>query len=552
MKISHIIILSWIILVIAPLALAWNQLDSIAERSIYETIADFNNKFQTKDSISFTFIVAFLSTIFTLIIGLPLAWNLGRYNWPYHNILRSIFTVPFVMPSILVAMGFLALLDWISFLTDYNHSTEVRFYFLLLAHAWFNLALVIRFCEPLLSTIDSSYEEACRLLPSGKTQISRFRNFWLPLMWPNIAASSALVFVFSFTSFALVKFITPTQRNLEVVMANQSEWAGLSVPSLSRTPSEIVMASSTIQLVTIIFALIISSWLQSRSSGHHLSTLNDARKSVSFKSLRGLYIILMLIFIISPMLSLISSSFMIRENNMMTFSLDGWESAFGGSRSPTNAYQSLKTSIGYALMTIFLSLPIGFLLADTIFNLEKTNPKSATILDVLVMLPLALSAVMVGLGVLLGLMRTDPEIARSWWIPLYGHLMLTTPFVVRVLLPAMRNLNPRLEEAASLLGANYLKRLIFIRLSLLTPSIIVASSLVFAISLGEFGASWVVLRFTEYTTLPVMIGDLLSRPGYDPILRPAANAAGTILLLITLVLFISVERFRPVGSGGEF
>ena len=552
MKISHIIILSWIILVIAPLALAWNQLDSIAERSIYETIADFNNKFQTKDSISFTFIVAFLSTIFTLIIGLPLAWNLGRYNWPYHNILRSIFTVPFVMPSILVAMGFLALLDWISFLTDYNHSTEVRFYFLLLAHAWFNLALVIRFCEPLLSTIDSSYEEACRLLPSGKTQISRFRNFWLPLMWPNIAASSALVFVFSFTSFALVKFITPTQRNLEVVMANQSEWAGLSVPSLSRTPSEIVMASSTIQLVTIIFALIISSWLQSRSSGHHLSTLNDARKSVSFKSLRGLYIILMLIFIISPMLSLISSSFMIRENNMMTFSLDGWESAFGGSRSPTNAYQSLKTSIGYALMTIFLSLPIGFLLADTIFNLEKTNPKSATILDVLVMLPLALSAVMVGLGVLLGLMRTDPEIARSWWIPLYGHLMLTTPFVVRVLLPAMRNLNPRLEEAASLLGANYLKRLIFIRISLLTPSIIVASSLVFAISLGEFGASWVVLRFTEYTTLPVMIGDLLSRPGYDPILRPAANAAGTILLLITLVLFISVERFRPVGSGGEF
>jgi thiamine transport system permease protein len=552
MKISHIIILSWIILVIAPLALAWNQLDSIAERSIYETIADFNNKFQTKDSISFTFIVAFLSTISTLIIGLPLAWNLGRYNWPYHNILRSIFTVPFVMPSILVAMGFLALLDWISFLTDYNHSTEVRFYFLLLAHAWFNLALVIRFCEPLLSTIDSSYEEACRLLPSGKTQISRFRNFWLPLMWPNIAASSALVFVFSFTSFALVKFITPTQRNLEVVMANQSEWAGLSVPSLSRTPSEIVMASSTIQLVTIIFALIISSWLQSRSSGHHLSTLNDARKSVSFKSLRGLYIILMLIFIISPMLSLISSSFMIRENNMMTFSLDGWESAFGGSRSPTNAYQSLKTSIGYALMTIFLSLPIGFLLADTIFNLEKTNPKSATILDVLVMLPLALSAVMVGLGVLLGLMRTDPEIARSWWIPLYGHLMLTTPFVVRVLLPAMRNLNPRLEEAASLLGANYLKRLIFIRISLLTPSIIVASSLVFAISLGEFGASWVVLRFTEYTTLPVMIGDLLSRPGYDPILRPAANAAGTILLLITLVLFISVERFRPVGSGGEF
>lgn len=552
MKIRYLIITSWVVLVILPLLLAWNQLDSVAERNILETILDFNNKFQTKDSISFTFLVAFLSTILTIIIGLPLAWNLGRYNWPYHNLLRSIFTVPFVMPSILVAMGFLALLDWISILIGHNHSNETRFYTLLLAHAWFNLALLIRFCEPLLSTIDSSYEEACRLLPSGKTKISRLRNFWIPLMWPNIAASSALVFVFSFTSFALVKFITPSERNLEVVMANQSEWAGLPIPSLSRAPSEIVLASSTIQLITIILALLVSSWLQSRSLGHHLSSLKDGRISVSFKSARGIYLILMIIFIISPMLSLISSSFMVRENDSMIFSLQGWESAFGGSHSPTNAYQSLKSSVGYAIMTIMLSLPIGFLLADTIFNLEKTNPKSATILDVLVMLPLALSAVMVGLGVLLGLMRTEPEIARSWWIPLYGHLMLTTPFVVRVLLPAMRNLNPHLEEAAALLGANYLKRLFFIRLSLLKPSIIVASSLVFAISLGEFGASWVVLRFTEYTTLPVMIGDLLSRPGYDPILRPAANAAGTILLLITLVLFISVERFRPIGSGGEF
>ena len=243
---------------------------------------------------------------------------------------------------------------------------------------------------------------------------------------------------------------------------------------------------------------------------------------------------------------------MIRENGSMIFSLQGWESAFSGSHSPTNAYQSLKSSVGYAVLTVLFSLPLGYLLAESIFNLEKTNPKFATFLDVFVMLPLALSAVMVGLGVLLGLMRTEPDLARSWWIPLYGHLMLTTPFVVRVLLPAMRNLNPHLDEAAALLGANYLKRLISIRLCLLKPSIIVACSLVFAISLGEFGASWVVLRFTEYTTLPVMIGDLLSRPGYDPILRPAANAAGTILLLITLVLFISVERFRPLGSGGEF
>ena len=80
MKIRYAIILSWAILVIAPLILAWNQLESVAERNIFQTITDFNYKFQTKNSISFTFLVASLSTILTLIIGLPLAWNLGRYN----------------------------------------------------------------------------------------------------------------------------------------------------------------------------------------------------------------------------------------------------------------------------------------------------------------------------------------------------------------------------------------------------------------------------------------------------------------------------------------
>ena len=183
---------------------------------------------------------------------------------------------------------------------------------------------------------------------------------------------------------------------------------------------------------------------------------------------------------------------------------------------------------------------------------EKEDSKFSTILDILVMFPLALSAVMVGLGVLVGIIRTEPELARVWWIPIYGHLMLATPFVVRVLLPAMRNLNPEFEQSAALLGAGYLKRLMTIKIPILAPSIIVASSLVFAISLGEFGASWVVLRFTEYTTIPVMIGNILSRPGYDPLLRSVANAAGTVLLLMTLILFIGVERFRPVGRGGEF
>ncbi len=142
MKARFLLIISWVILVLWPLLLAWNQLDSVSERSILDTISGFNEKFQTKNALSYTFLVAIVSTIFTLFIGLPLAWNLGRYDWQYHNLLRSIFTVPFVMPTILVAMGFLSLLDWASILSGNNTSERARFYTLIFAHAWFNLALL--------------------------------------------------------------------------------------------------------------------------------------------------------------------------------------------------------------------------------------------------------------------------------------------------------------------------------------------------------------------------------------------------------------------------
>ncbi len=553
MRLKILIILIWSALVIGPPIIAFQQLDFIAERNVFETIMDFDNRFQTQGSMQFTFLIASYSTILTLILGVPLAWNLGRYKWKYSNLLRSIFTVPFVMPSILVAMGFLSLLDWFELYLGINDSQQLRLYALLFSHAWFNLALVIRFCEPILSTIDSSYEESASLLPKGNTKFRRLKNLWWPLLWPNIIASASLIFIFSFTSFALVKFLIPSKRNLEVVMSNQAEWAGVDIPALGRVPSEIILASSSIQLAVIIIALAISSKLQSKSFSHHISSLDDKRIEKSFFSIRGIYILIMLILIILPLLSLISSSFFIRNGDEMAWSTRGWSAAFGGTHSPTNMYQAVFSSIKYAIITVLIALPIGFILSDTINELERSgNTTYAIILDVIVMLPLALSAVMVGLGVLVGIIRTDPEIVRSWWIPIYGHLMLTTPFVVRVLLPAFRNLNPDYEMSAALLGAGHLERIYKIKIPMLIPSILVSSSLVFAISLGEFGASWVVLRFTEFTTLPVMIGDILSRPGFDPVVRSAANSAGTVLLLMTLILFMCVERFRPVGGGGEF
>ena len=112
-------------------------------------------------------------------------------------------------------------------------------------------------------------------------------------------------------------------------------------------------------------------------------------------------------------------------------------------------------SLFYAIGCLLVSCILGFFVAQTIHSLEERNkPKLAQAIDVLSMLPLALSGVMVGLGVLLGILKVWPALFSWYALPILPHAMLTTPFVVRILLPAMREIDSDYEEAGKILGYN--------------------------------------------------------------------------------------------------
>ena len=170
---------------------------------------------------------------------------MGKYRWKNIRIIRALLSVPFVTPSIVVAMGFLMLIDpggildtigidlrlETGIIGDIAHHTgwinPGHFIALIAAHVWFNLSLVMRFIEPTLSTMNNSWEEQMRFLPAGKTAFRRFKNLWLPILWPAAMCSACLCFIFSFSSFALIKWLTPNQDNLETLMAKSGGSAGI-------------------------------------------------------------------------------------------------------------------------------------------------------------------------------------------------------------------------------------------------------------------------------------------------------------------------------------
>ena len=337
------------------------------------------------------------------------------------------------------------------------------------------------------------------------------------------------------------------------MMADIGSSAGIQGYMISK--NEVILASSLIQFTILLFSLWLMSWLQNKRQ-NLLPTSSE--KIVKKRNPSGWLIIFPAVcFAILPLATIAISSFRVTETNLDSsrtyWSTDGWSYAFSATNSLPSAWDALYNSLGYAMVCLAIALPLGWILAQTIRDLEKTKPKIARVLDVFTMLPFAVSSVMIGLGVMLGMIKINPEFFYSIWItPVLAHIMITTPFVVRIMLPAIRSLDDKYDECAQTLGLSKLKRFFLIKVPMLRGSILVAAIFTIAMSLGEFGASWVVTRNSDWTTLPILIDSIRAFPYNEPLIAPAANAISTVLMLMALGLFISTEKFRPKKDGGMF
>tara|TARA_B100000927_G_scaffold278478_1_gene261182 strand:- start:6878 stop:8497 length:1620 start_codon:yes stop_codon:yes gene_type:complete len=538
-------------LILVPICLATQRLILVTGTNPYDWTKSLSENYISQNVLEFTLLQSVSSTILTLIISIPIAWTLGRHRWPFESLIRTVLTLPFVIPSIIAAMGILTLVG--SHGLDLRTNEGTWWWTLIISHAWFNMALIIRFCEPLLSKLDPDLEEQLRLLPHGRTRASRIKNLWAPLLLPSIVAAACMTFVFSFTSFALVRWITVRDNTLESMMAEVSSSAG--IQGYMEPTSDIVMGASLIQFTILLASL----WLTSVIQRDKKAILPQARpEHVRKPNSRGWLVILpALIFAVLPLISVVIGSFRIRDlgesGGGFRWGTDGWNQAYHGSFSFAPMSEAILNSLGYAAITILVALPLGYALASTINDLEKRNPNLARLLDVFTMLPFALSAAMVGLGVLLGIIKLDVSSAYQFWaLPSLAHIMLTTPFVVRIMLPALRSLDNSYDENARVLGMDEFSRFIKIKIPLLKGSIIISSIFVIAMSLGEFGASFIVAKNSDWTTMPLLIDAWRAKPMKDPLSAPASNAVATVLMVITMGLFMFAERFRNNRDGGMF
>jgi thiamine transport system permease protein len=518
--------------------------------------------------LAFTIWQAALSTLLTLAIGLPGAYLIARYDFPGKALLRALTGVPFVLPTLVVAAAFSALLGpqgWVNLvlmrLFHFSQPPIQLMYTLaaiLLAHIFYNTTIVLRMVGDFWSHLDPHLGQAAETL--GATPRQALLKVTLPLLMPAIATAALLIFIFDLTSFGVILVLGgPRFATLETEIYNQTV-------SLFNLPLAAVLA--LIQLAFTLLLTVIYTRLAARLTRPLTQRPRSytRRRLTSFRQrlLAGVYIGLIVALLVAPLLALAARSISRvqvdeRRPPGQVASADTGASQFltleyyrelNVNRRQSMFYVPPVTAVGISLLyawatTLFallLGIPAAWALARS-----QTSWVNRT-LDPLLMLPLGTSAVTLGLGFVLALSRPPLDLIGSPWLVPLAHTLVAFPFVVRSLTPALRSIRPRLRQAAAVLGANPLQVFRFIDLPLVGRAVLVAASFAFTISLGEFGATAVLAR-PEYPTVPVVIYRLLAQPG--ALNYGQAMALSTILMAVAVVSMLIIEQMR-IADVGEF
>lgn len=510
--------------------------------------------------LGFTFGQALISTLLTLLLGLPGAYLLARYQLPGKSLIQALTGLPFVMPTLVVAAAFNALLGprgWVNAaLMGWFDLSQPPIQFtntltaILVAHVFYNTTIVLRMVGDFWSHLDPRLEQAAQTLGANRWQT--LRQVTMPLLLPAVLAAALLVFIFDFTSFGVVLVLGgPRFSTLEVEIYYQTV-------SLFNLPLAAVL--SLIQLASTLGFTVLYSRLSARLARPLALKSRQVvqRRLQGWKArlLAGGFVVFLLAFMTLPLLSLAGRSLYSldagRERNaeVQPGPTLAFYRALSESRRSSLFYAppstSIAISLGYAAATVLLAVGLG--LPAALAMTTQRESRLSRWLDPLFMLPLGTSAVTLGLGFIVSLDQPPLDLRASPLLIPLAHALVAFPFVVRSLVPSLSSISPRLRQAAAVLGAGPSQVLRHIDLPLIGRALLVAATFAFTISLGEFGATALVAR-PEYPTIPAAIYRLISQPG--ALNYGQALALSTILMVVSAAGMLLIERMR-IADVGEF
>jgi len=493
----------------------------------------------------FTLWQALLSTLASVALGFSLAFILTHYEFPLKRLIRSLMILPFVLPTVTVALGFTIMLGHSGWL---NQALMVLFHLsdpplnllyslpaIVLAHAFYNAPIIARTLHAAWQRIDVRYEESARTL--GASRFAAFRDITLPLLLPGLLSGMTLVFIFCFLSFPIV------------LTLGGSRFSTLEVEIYTRTVTlldfklgaALAIIGLLLSLLFVYFYLLLEARfakqaesLKPRPAIALFHTWRDIFKPSRLLTL--LFGLLCFIIFVGPMASVVVDSFRSDSPSGSVVTLEWYAYLFQSEYDAIigdSPLVSIWNSLQFGLLATFLALALGVIAA---YITSRMQFRGRTLFDTMMMIPLAVSSVILAFGLLRAFLAPPFKLAGTSLAVIIAHTIIIFPFIVRTVTPLWENVDRKLAEAARTLGATPWQAFYQIELKLIAGGVLVGALFAFALSLGEMSATLMLAR-PGLKTMPIAIYDFLGARQFG-----AASAMSVLMMLVSAIAFVVIDR----------
>ncbi|MCE7739926.1 MAG: iron ABC transporter permease [Candidatus Heimdallarchaeota archaeon] len=484
-------------------------------------------------SIGLSLQVAAVVTVFDIIVGVPIAWILARYEFRGKNILDTMVDMPMAVPT--SALGFSIYLFWgtnngLSRLFN----SQVGFVsqgtlLIMLAHVAFTFPYVTRSIKGIITDLDLNLEKAGKTLGASPFTIARMIS--LPMVKEGLLAGTVLAFTRSLGETGATLIVSGVYQTAPVVIVSWMK--GLKIPTTAFLALILILISLTLLTLVRLFA---------RKVGLPWSKVfpKFERKLSSKKVTRtrnGMSLFLFFIFVFIPALFVIIYLF------------QWWgKSPFSGDPTAGMIYQvfqapdqkiseilrALGTSLEIALIVTLINLVIATPMALLVSKMK--NKKMKGFLDLLIDIPLVIPSSALGFSIFFLWGSNGMHIlSPGFFMIIIAHVSFTYSYCVRPLIGSFDAIPTMYDEAATAFGASKFTTFRKVTLPFLKSGLIAAAIMTFTRSMSETGATIITMGIER--TIPVLIVDFFEASTF-----PAAAFAATILIIISFAMLILLRR----------
>ncbi|MDY5730731.1 MAG: iron ABC transporter permease [Eubacteriales bacterium] len=476
--------------------------------------------------------VSLSTLVTTLIVGVPMAYAMTRYNILGKSFLHILIIMGLMSPPFIGAYSWITLFGRAGFITKLFADMGIH-----LPSIYGRAGIIIVFTFKLfpyvylytsgaMSSIDSSMEEAAENL--GSNPLRRLLTVTLPVIFPSIAAGAIMVFMTSLADFGTPMLIGEGYMVLPVLVYNEymSEIGGNA--HLASTLSVVIVLCSTT-------VLLLQKYLVSRKN--YIMSAMRPPKVIQLHGLKRFLVslpVMLVCFIgVIPQIVVLVSSFIKTDFTGFIggFSVESYINIF--SRLWTNIRNTFVFSSSAILFIIIIGMLISYIIV-------RHKGFTAQLMDILIMFPFVIPGAVLGISLIVAFNKPPVILTGSALIMIVAYIVRKLPYTIRSGSAILHQIDPSVDEASISLGVSPMKTFAQVTARLMAPGILSGAILSWITCINELSSS-VMLYSGKTSTIAVAI--------YTEVVRNSFGTAAALASILTVSTIVSLLIFLKVSKG---